>query len=128
MEWESLAQRGLREYFRMVADACAVEAFSVQFEPSLSGYLPLDTRVPAFPDLDVALVWDEGTGWRSVRELPTNELVVLSYLGSAALPAPDEVAAFAANPAVGSSAPVVVAGANVHDRLAEYALVSPLAR
>jgi hypothetical protein len=126
MEWESWTQRGLREYFRMVADACGVEAFSVQFDPSLSGYLPLDTRVPEFPDLDVALVWDESTGWCSVRETPTNELVVLSYLGAGVLPAPNEVAAFAANPTVGTSAPVVVAGVDVHDRLAKYAMM-PLA-
>ena len=125
MELESWGQpaRGLREYFRLVAEACGSgEAFSVRLERPLSGYIPLEERVAAFPELDVALVWDERTGWRSVLEPPTNDLITLSYLDTSVCPPPAEVAEFAARPGAGAATPARV-DADVLDLLSEYAVV-----
>lgn len=134
MELESWSQpaRGLREYFRRVADACGSgEAFSLRLERPLTGYVPLEQRVPAFPELDVALVWDERTGWRSVLEpATTNDLETLSYLTGSVCPPPEEVAEFAARPAAGASAASVRDAEDVLDLLSEYAVVRllPLVR
>ncbi|MFL6121043.1 DUF6292 family protein [Actinophytocola sp.] len=126
MELESWGQpaKGLWEYFRLVAQACGSgEAFSVRLERPLSGYIPLEERVAAFPEVDVALVWDERTGWRSVLEpLANNELITLSYLDTSVCPTPEEVARFAANPGAGATAPVQVEG-DLLELLAEYAVV-----
>lgn len=134
MELESWGQpaRGMREYVRMVAEACGSgEAFSMRMERPLTGYIPLENRVAAFPDLDVALVWDERSGWRSVLEpATTNDLVTLSYLDTSLCPPPEEVAEFAANPAAGGATPAAPAGDDVLDLLSEYAVVRfrPLVR
>jgi hypothetical protein len=132
MELESWGRpaRGLREYFRQVAELCGSgEAFSVQLETPLSGYIPLEERVAAFPELDVALVWEERTGWAAVLETATNELVVLSYLASSVFPTPEEVAEFAANPGAGSASPAAPAGEDILALLSDYAVSSlrPLA-
>jgi hypothetical protein len=134
MELESWGRpaRGMREYFRMVAEACGSgEAFSVRMERPLTGYIPLENRMAAFPDLDVALVWDERTGWRAALEPATNDdLVTLSYLDDSLCPPPSVVAKFAANPGAGSATPPAVAKEDVLDLLSEYAVVRlrPLAR
>src|SRR5262245_13456920 len=124
--------RGLREYFRIVAGACGSgEAFSVRIERPLTGYVPLENRVAAFPELDVALVWDERTGWRAVLEPVTNnDLITLSYLDTSACPPPADVATFAANPGTGSATPPAEVDEDVLDLLSEYAVVDlrPLAR
>jgi hypothetical protein len=130
MELESWGRpaRGLREYFRQVAEVCGSgEAFSLQLESPLSGYIPLEGRVAAFPELDVGLVWDERKGWCSVLETTDNELVVLSYLDSSVLPAPEEVAAFAADPAAGAADPVAVGDVDVTVLFEEYADLYPMA-
>jgi hypothetical protein len=122
----------MREYFRTVAEACGSgEAFSLRMERPLSGYIPLENRVAAFPELDVALVWDERTGWRSVVEPTTNDaLVTLSYLDDSVCPSPSVVAEFAANPGAGSATPTAVAEEDVLGLLSEYAVVRlrPLVR
>lgn len=134
MELESWSQpaRGLREYFRLVAEACGSgEAFSVRLARPLGGYVPLEERVAAFPELDVALVWDERTGWRSVLESAADhQLITLSYWDAPVCPPPDEVAEFAANPGAGTVAPTTRAEEDVLDLLSEYAVVGvrPLVR
>ncbi len=124
--------RGLREYFRTVAGACGSgEAFSVRMERPLTGYIPLENRVAAFPEQDVALVWDERTGWRAVLEPATNDdLITLSYLDTSVCPPPGEAAKFAANPGMGSATPPAEMAEDVLDVLSEYAVVDlrPLAR
>lgn len=123
MELESWEQpaRGLREYLRLVAEACGSgEVFSARLERPLTGYVPLEKRMD---ELDVALVWDERTGWRSVLEPPTNDLITLSYLDGSVCPPPEEVASFAADPGAGSTAPSARAEADVLDLLSEYAVV-----
>jgi Family of unknown function (DUF6292) len=132
MELESWSRpaRGLREYVRLVAEACGTgEAFSVRLEPPLGGYVPLEERVAAFPELDVALVWDERTGWRSVLEpVADHRLITLSYLDASLCPPPGEVALFAANPGVGTVGPMARVEEEVLDLLSEYAVVRPLVR
>lgn len=124
MQWDSA--RGLREYVRQVARACGCsgEAFSVQETP-LSAYVPLETRVTAFPDLDVALVWDERTGWSSVLETAGNELIALSYLTESLVPSPEVVAAFATDPAAGSAVPIA-STEDVPALVTEYAALRSL--
>jgi hypothetical protein len=127
MELESWSRpaRGLREYIRLVAEACGSgEAFAVRSERPLSGYVPLEGRAPGFPELDVALVWDERTGWYSALETATNnELAVLSYLDGPVCPPPERVAQFAANPGTGANAPVAEPEEDILDLLSEYAVV-----
>jgi hypothetical protein len=125
MEWE--LARGLREYVRQVAQACGSgDVFSVQLETPLSAYIPLENRVDAFPELDVALLWDARTGWSSAVETATNELITLTYLTESLVPSPEAVAAFAMNPAAGSSTPIVSAE-NAADLVREYGALRPLA-
>lgn len=125
MELESWSQpgRGLREYFRLVADACGSgEAFSVRLERPLTGYIPIEGK-RVLPEVDVALVWHERTGWRAVLEPPTNnDLVTLSYLDSSVCPPPAEVAEFAADPGRGAATPAGPTD-DVLDALSEYAVV-----
>jgi hypothetical protein len=123
MDLESWSQpgRGLREYFRRVADACGSgEAFSVELERPLTGYVPIEGGLP---EVDVALVWHERTGWRTVLEPPTNnDLITLSYLNSSVCPPPGEVAEFAANPGGGVTTPVTTTE-DVFELLSDYAVV-----
>ena len=103
----------------------------MRMERPLTGYIPLENRVAAFPELDVALVWDERSGWRSVLEPATgNDLVTLSYLDTSLCPPPAEVAEFAANPGAGGATPATAAEDDVLDLLSEYAVVRfrPLVR
>jgi hypothetical protein len=126
MELESWSRpaRGLREYFRLVAEACGSgEAFAVRPERPLTGYIPLPEHA-GFPESDVALVWDERTGWRSALEtVADNKLVTLSYLEGPVCPAPEEVAEFAANPRAGAAAPAARNEEDVLDLLADFAAV-----
>ncbi|TDV53586.1 DUF6292 family protein [Actinophytocola oryzae] len=126
MDFESWGEpaRGLREYVRLVAEACGSgEAFSVRVERPLTGYIPLEDRVPAFPELDVALVWEEQTGWRTVIEpAASNDLITLSYLDGALCPPPEEVAAFAASPGTGAASPGTFAE-DVLAAVSDYAVV-----
>lgn len=127
MELESWGQpaRGLREYFRLVAEACGSgEAFSVRLERPLAGYIPLEERVADFPEFDVALVWDERAGWRSMLEPAANDdLMMLSCLDTSVCPPPAEVAEFAADPGAGAGTPVTQGEEDILDLLSEYAVV-----
>jgi hypothetical protein len=99
MELEPRSSLGLRRYVRLVCEALgyAGDEFHVQTESPATGYVPLDGRIPAFPDRDVALLWDERHGWCGAIETASGEdLIVLSYLGTDVLPRPRRVARFAA--------------------------------
>jgi len=89
--------RGLRRYVRLVAEelGCSGNAFWVDTEAPVSAYLPLDDRVPAFPERDLALIWTPTHGWYAAIETASGEeLVVVSYAGDEVLPSPAEVAAY----------------------------------
>ncbi|GAB2769279.1 DUF6292 family protein [Amycolatopsis magusensis] len=93
----------LRRYVRMVAGALGQQgdSFYVQATP-LAAYLALDGRLAAFPDRDVALIWDEQHGWALALETEGNEdPVVISRCPDGIRPAPRDVAAFAVSRLMG---------------------------
>jgi hypothetical protein len=138
LEPRNRTSRGLRRYVGLVTEALgyAEHAYHVQTEPPVSAYVPLDGRVPGFPDRDVALLWDERHGWCGAIETASGEdLIVVSYLGSGVLPAPRVVARFAAD-LINGAAPgqpkpptfrAVDADDDLADRLAAYAPAPQLA-
>jgi Family of unknown function (DUF6292) len=126
MELRSRSTRGLRRYVALVTEALGYSehAFHVQTEPPATGYIPLDGRIPSFPDRDVALLWDERHGWCGAIETASGEdLIVVSYLGTDVLPAPRVVARFAADLVDGSgpgqAEPPGFRGAEADDDLAD---------
>lgn len=132
MELEARSRRGLRRYVELVTEALGYtgQAYHVQTESPASGYIPLDERIPAFPGLDVALLWDERHGWCGAVETASgDDLIVLSFLGCDVLPAPREVARFAADLVAGTGPGqaeppgfrAAAADDDLADRLAAYA-------
>jgi hypothetical protein len=120
--------RGLRRYVRLVAEelGCSGDAFSVETEAPVSAYLPLEDRVPAFPERDLALLWTPSHGWHVAVETASGEdLIVLSYVDDDVLPPPAEVAAYVRDLVAGGGpgrpnprdAPI---GVDLLDRLAAY--------
>jgi anti-anti-sigma factor len=99
LEFDGDPERGLHRYVGMVAEALGLhgEGWAVQVEPPASVYLPVQDRLARLPDRDVALLWDERSGWSGAIESPDGtDLTVLRYLGVDVLPAPRTVARFAA--------------------------------
>lgn len=73
----------LRGYLAIVAAELGVglESCTVDVDLPVSAYLALDQRVAAFPERDVALLWDERHGWSLAVETHSGEdLIVLAYL------------------------------------------------
>jgi len=59
-----------------------LESCTLDHDTPLSAYVALDTRLPHYPDRDVALLWDEERGWAAAIETHSGEdLIVLRYLG-----------------------------------------------
>ncbi|MGH3761530.1 DUF6292 family protein [Actinophytocola sp.] len=132
LEPRSRSWRGLRRYVDLVTEALGYtgQAFHVQTESPVSAYIPLDERMPTFPDRDVALLWDERHGWCGAIETASGEdLIVVAYLGTDVLPSPRKVARFASNLVAGAGSGVTDppgfrtadADDDLADRLAEYA-------
>ncbi|EOD64783.1 DUF6292 family protein [Amycolatopsis vancoresmycina] len=73
-----------------------LESCTLDHDRPISAYVALDTRLPHYPDRDVALLWDEVRGWAAAIETHSGEdLIVLRYLGGPAVaPPPDRVARF----------------------------------
>lgn len=97
LEFDSPAARGLRRYVGLVARACGsgMDCSFIELERPVSAYLPVDGRIPGFPDLDVALCWQEGRGWAAgVETHSAEELVLLTHLDGDVLPDPQRVARF----------------------------------
>jgi len=133
MEFEprSRTARGLRRYAALVSEALGQtgDAYWVHAEAPATLYIPLDERVPAFPDRDLALLWDERHGWSGAIETASGEdLIVLSYLGVDILPPPRVVARFTADLVAGTgpgqAAPPAFRAVGTDDdlveRLADY--------
>lgn len=139
MELESRSRTtlGLRRYVGLVSDALGQtgDAYWVHGETPITGYIPLDERVPAFRDRDLALLWDERHGWCAAIETASGEdLIVLSYLGVDILPTPRVVARFAADLVAGTGPGqpdppafrTLDADDDLDARLAQYAPVADL--
>lgn len=95
---DEVADRGLRRYVQLVAEALGMEsdASYIELEPPACAYLALSQRLPRYPARDAALLWDERHGWSmAIESSGTNELQVQAYLGVDVLPAPRVVAHFA---------------------------------
>lgn len=72
-----------------------LESCTLDHASPLSAYVALDQRHPAYPERDVALVWDEERGWAAAIETHSGEdLIVLRYLGGTLVPSPRRVARF----------------------------------
>ncbi|AIJ24532.1 DUF6292 family protein [Amycolatopsis methanolica] len=128
---QSRPARGLRRYIGLVEEELGLSGHGsfVQLDAPLSAYLAIDGHVPAFPDRDVALLWDERYGWSLAVEARCGEdLLVLAYLGGQVAPAPRVVAAFVrralAGEAAGTPEPEVLPAPDLHDELGAYAPVA----
>lgn len=91
--------RALRQYARAVGVALSLggDCWCVEEEPRGGIYLPLDGRVAAFPEHDVALLWDEKAGWSASLETTGGADVVLERFTGPAKASPADVAAWAAD-------------------------------
>ncbi|HJP72680.1 MAG TPA: DUF6292 family protein [Pseudonocardiaceae bacterium] len=86
--------RTLRGYLAIVAAELGVglESCTVDVDLPVSAYLALDQRVLAFPERDVALLWDERHGWSFAVETHSGEdLIVLAYLKADTVAPPAEL-------------------------------------
>ena len=73
-----------------------LESCTLDHDGPISAYVALDTRLPHYPDRDVALLWDEVHGWAAAIETHSGEdLIVLRHLGGPSVaPPPHRVARF----------------------------------
>ncbi|MFL6142017.1 MAG: DUF6292 family protein [Labedaea sp.] len=100
LEFDGFAAQGLRRYVRDVAEACGLGPDSSVVEPDrpMCAYLPVDGRLPLFPNQDLALWWHEENGWAAGLEVHSGvDLIPLCYLDGDLLPAPQAVARFLAD-------------------------------
>ncbi|RJQ82070.1 hypothetical protein D5S17_03880 [Pseudonocardiaceae bacterium YIM PH 21723] len=92
------ALTALRTYLVTVAEAVGVgsEAHTVDQDSPVSAYLALDSRLTSHPDRDLALLWDEESGWSAaVENRAEGDLITVSYLGgSTVVPPAQRVARF----------------------------------
>ncbi|MFC9258185.1 DUF6292 family protein [Amycolatopsis thailandensis] len=89
--------RGLHRYVKLVIEELRLSgnAYYAQLDPTAGAYIALDRRLPGHPGCDVALVWNERTGWALALETDSREdLVVVDRLGAEILPSPRVVATF----------------------------------
>lgn len=94
LDEQARLRRALRDYLHGVAAALGVglESCTVDLDTPISAYIALDCRLPAFPDRDLALLWDEEHGWSAAIETHSGEdLIVVSYLDSKTVVPPGEV-------------------------------------
>ncbi|HEV2777805.1 MAG TPA: DUF6292 family protein [Actinophytocola sp.] len=99
LDFEDAAARGLRGYVRLVAEACGAgpNCSFIEWDRPLRAYIAVDGRLPGFPTRDVALWWQEEHGWAAGIETHSGQdIILLTYLGTEALPAPRVVARFLA--------------------------------
>ncbi|MFS8104512.1 DUF6292 family protein [Lentzea alba] len=94
-EW--LPSRGLTGYVHAVAAILGLLPEATWCDtghPSVA-YIALEQRIAQFPDRDVALLWDEESGWCVALETgTTDDPIALSWLGRDVLPAPAVVREF----------------------------------
>ncbi len=95
---QHLAEQPLRTYLTAVGAEVGIglESVTIDHETPTSAYLALDTRLPDYPNRDMALVWDERHGWAAAVETHSGEdLLVIAYLGGESItPEPRHVKGF----------------------------------
>jgi hypothetical protein len=98
MDFDDTAARTRKDYVQQVSAAMGLRCACacVLTEQPVSVYLAVEGRVPRYPDRDVALLWDEQTGWSAAVETYSGEdLIVVADLESGIWPAPQLVADWA---------------------------------
>lgn len=87
--------RTLDRYVRAVAREWGIgaEFCVIDAEPPAWAYLPVAWRLPRYPGRDLALLWDERSGWSLVIETDSSQnLIVVAGLGEeSVVPAPSTV-------------------------------------
>ncbi len=93
IDFDDTVDRRVRQYVREVVTGLGLHGDSsyVDTEPRAGAYVALDGRLPDFPDHDVALLWNELTGWSVAVEDRRAELVEIERLGGDPQPAPATV-------------------------------------
>ncbi|MEU0877341.1 DUF6292 family protein [Lentzea sp. NPDC005914] len=91
--FDDSAARRVRRYVREVVLGLGLRGDSscVDTEPRAGAYIALDGRLTDFPDHDVALLWDELSGWSAAVEDRIGELVEIARLDGDPRPSPAEV-------------------------------------
>ncbi|HEX7309237.1 DUF6292 family protein [Lentzea sp.] len=89
LDFDDSVDRRTRQYVREVVTGLGLRGDSsfVETQPRAAAYVALDGRLPDFPDHDVALLWDEATGWSVAVEDRIGELVELHRQGDDVRPA-----------------------------------------
>lgn len=99
--------RALHDYLATVAGALGIgmESCALDVDTPVSAYFAVDHKVAAYPDRDVAVLWDERRGWSVAMETHSGEdLILLAELASdTARPPADVVARFVAKVCAGKS-------------------------
>jgi hypothetical protein len=97
LDFDDRVALGLQHYIQQVRLALGLrgECSYTQADEPASAYIALDERLAAYPDRDVALLWDERHGWSAALEdHHSSDLVVVAYFGRSVLPPPADVAAW----------------------------------
>ncbi|RAS70362.1 hypothetical protein C8D87_101662 [Lentzea atacamensis] len=93
IDFDDSAARRVRRYVSEVVAGLGLRGDSsfVETEPRVGAYVALDGRLQDFPDHDVALLWDELSGWSAAVEDRRGELVEIARLGGDPEPSPGAV-------------------------------------
>ncbi|WP_112274199.1 DUF6292 family protein [Lentzea terrae] len=93
VDFDDSEARRVRRYVRDVVGGLELRGDSsfVETEPHAAAYVALDGRLRDFPDHDVALLWDERTGWSAAVEDRLGELVEVARMHGEPRPAPAAV-------------------------------------
>lgn len=93
IDFDDSAVRQVRRYVREVVAGLGLRGDSscVETQPRVGAYVALDGRLPDFPDHDVALLWNERTGWSAAVEDRLGELVEVERLNGDPRPSPGAV-------------------------------------
>jgi Family of unknown function (DUF6292) len=89
-DFDDSAARRARRYVREVVRGLGLRGDSsfVETEPRAGAYVALDGRLHNFPDHDVALLWNELSGWSAAVEDRIGELVEVARLEGDPRPSP----------------------------------------
>ncbi|WP_143116422.1 DUF6292 family protein [Lentzea xinjiangensis] len=94
VDFDDSAARRARGYVSEVVVGLGLRGDSsfVETEPRAGAYVALEGRLPDFPHHDVALQWNELTGWSVAVEDRLGQLVEVARLSGDAWPEPSAVA------------------------------------
>lgn len=92
-DFDDSEARRVRRYVREIVGGLGLRGDSslVETEPRAGAYVALDGRLSDFPDHDVALLWNELTGWSAAIEDRIGDLVEVARLEGDPRPSPAAV-------------------------------------